>query len=77
METSSHPQENQYPKFDIIFDFYRNILMSTELKYMEKSISNETCHSGNMEDLSTSKKEREIARILTAKFHIEPTTDSK
>jgi hypothetical protein len=43
--------------------------MSMELKYMDKAISNETCHSGNMADLSMSKKEREIARILTTKFH--------
>jgi hypothetical protein len=43
---------------------------------MDQAISGETGHSGNMEDLPTSRKEREIARILATKFHTEPATDS-
>ena len=46
--------------------------------YMYKAnqaISNQTCHSSNMVILSTSKMEREIARILATKFHTEPAID--
>jgi hypothetical protein len=43
---------------------------------MDQAISGETDHSGNMEDLPTSRKEREIARILETKFHTEPATES-
>jgi hypothetical protein len=50
--------------------------VSTKLGYMDKAISSETGHSGNMEDLPTSKKERVIAHILATKFHTEPATDS-
>jgi hypothetical protein len=52
--------------------------VSTELGYMDKAnqaISSETGHSSNMAGLSTSKKERAIARILATKFHMEPATD--
>jgi nitrogenase subunit NifH len=44
------------------------------LGYMDKAnqaISSQTGHSSNMAGLSTSKKEREIARILATKFHTE------
>ena len=44
---------------------------------MDKAISSETGHSGNMEYLPMSKKERVIACILVTKFHTEPATDSK
>ena len=47
-----------------------------KLGYMDKAISSETGHSGNMEDLPMSKKERVIACILATKFHTEPTIDS-
>ena len=48
------------------------------LGYMDKanqSISSQTDHSSNMASLSTSKKEKEIARILATKFHMEPAID--
>ena len=51
--------------------------MSMKLGYMDKAISSETGHSGNMEYLLTSKKERVIACILATKFHTKPTTDSR
>jgi hypothetical protein len=43
---------------------------------MDQAIPGETGHSGNVADLPTSRKEREIARILETKFHTEPATDS-
>jgi hypothetical protein len=43
---------------------------------MDQAISGETSHSGNMEDLPTSRKKREIVCILETKFHIELATDS-
>jgi hypothetical protein len=51
--------------------------VSMKLGYMDKVISSETGHSGNMADLPTSKKERVIARILVTKFHTKPSTDSE
>jgi hypothetical protein len=48
-----------------------------ELRYMDKAISSKTGHSGNMEDLPTSNKERVIAHILATKFHTKPAIDSK
>jgi hypothetical protein len=48
-----------------------------KLGHMDKAISIETDHSGNIEDLPMSKKERVIARILATKFHTKPATDSK
>jgi hypothetical protein len=50
--------------------------VSTKLGYMDKAISSETGHSGNMADLPTSKKERVIGCILATKFHTELATDS-
>jgi hypothetical protein len=47
-----------------------------KLGHMDKAISIETGHSGNIEDLPMSKKERVIARILATKFHREPAIDS-
>ena len=61
-------------QFDRLSNLCRNILVSTELGYMDKAnqaISIETGRSSNMVGLSTSKKEREIARILATKFHTE------
>jgi hypothetical protein len=52
--------------------------VSMILGYMDKTnqvISSQTGHSSNMAGLSTSKKEREIARILATKFHKEPVID--
>jgi hypothetical protein len=52
--------------------------VSTKLGYMDEAnqaISSETGHSSNMAGLSMSKKEREIARILATKFHMEPAID--
>jgi hypothetical protein len=43
---------------------------------MDQAIPGETGHSGNVADLPTSRKEREIAHILATKFHTEPATDS-
>ena len=63
-------------KFARLSDLCGNILVYSKLGYMDKAISNETGHSGNMEDLPTSKKERVMARILVTKFHIEPAIDS-
>jgi hypothetical protein len=45
---------------------------------MDKSnqaIASQAGHSSNMAILSTSKKERAVARILATKFHTEPATD--
>ena len=47
-----------------------------KLGYMDQAISGETGHSGNMADLPTSRKEREIAHILVTKFHTQLATDS-
>jgi hypothetical protein len=40
-----------------------------------QAISSQTGHSSNMAGLSTGKMEREIARILATKFHMEPAID--
>ena len=48
------------------------------LEYMDESnqaISSQTSHSSNMGGLSTGKMEREIARILATKFHMELAID--
>jgi hypothetical protein len=50
--------------------------VSMKLGHMDKVISIETGHSGNIADLPTSKKETVIARILANKFHREPAIDS-
>jgi hypothetical protein len=47
-----------------------------KLGYMDQAITGETNHSGNMEDLPMSGKEKAIACILETKFHIEPATYS-
>ena len=43
---------------------------------MDKAISSETGHPGNMAGLPMSNKEREIECILATKFHTKPATDS-
>jgi hypothetical protein len=43
---------------------------------MDKAISSEIGHSGNMEDLPRGKKERVISCMLANKFHIEPAKES-
>jgi hypothetical protein len=43
---------------------------------MDKTISSETGHLGNMTYLPTSKKERVNACILATNFHTETATDS-
>jgi hypothetical protein len=53
--------------------------VSMILGYMDKAnqaISSQIGHSSNMAGLSTSKKEREIARILATKFHTKPAIDT-